>query len=84
MIETNGKSLTVQPSKLLAEHAKAIRALGKRAIADIIEIGRHLTEAKALAGHGNWLPWLKVEFGWTDQSARNFMQVHERPNPKIF
>jgi hypothetical protein len=27
--------------------------------------------------HGRWLPWLKDEFGWQDQTARNFMQVFE-------
>jgi hypothetical protein len=30
-----------------------------------------------IAGHGNWLPWLEREFGWTDRTARNFMAVHE-------
>jgi Protein of unknown function (DUF3102) len=60
----------------LAEHAKAIRALGKRAVADIIEIGRRLTEAKAIAGHGNWLPWLEREFGWTDKTAEKWMHVY--------
>jgi hypothetical protein len=61
----------------LAEHANEIRRLGKRAIGDIIEIGRHLIEAKKLAGHGNWLPWLDREFGWKEQSARNFVNVAE-------
>jgi DUF3102 family protein len=36
-----------------------------------------LIDAKALAGHGGWLPWLEREFGWTDQTARRFMQVAE-------
>jgi hypothetical protein len=61
----------------LADHASAIRSLGKRVIADIIEIGRRLAEAKRIAGHGNWLPWLEREFGWTDRTALNFMRVHE-------
>jgi Protein of unknown function (DUF3102) len=34
-----------------------------RPIRDIIEIGRRLTDAKAIAGHGNWLPWSEKEFG---------------------
>jgi Protein of unknown function (DUF3102) len=62
---------------ILAEHAAVIRARGKRVIGDIIEIGRRLTEAKKIAGHGNWLPWLKREFGWAEQTARNYMQVHD-------
>ena len=61
---------------ILAQNAEAIRALGKRVIDDIIEIGRLLTEAKQIAGHGNWLPWLEREFQWTDDTALNFMRVH--------
>ncbi len=34
----------------LAMKAAAIRAIGKRAVCDLIEIGRLLTDAKLLAG----------------------------------
>lgn len=61
----------------LAEHAAVIRALGKRVVRDVIEIGGRLTECKRIAGHGNWLPWLDREFGWNERTARNFMQAHE-------
>jgi hypothetical protein len=61
----------------LKEHANAIRSAGKRAIRDVIEVGRHLTEAKALVGHGGWLRWLECEFGWKDQTARNLMQMYQ-------
>jgi hypothetical protein len=27
--------------------------------------------------HGQWLPWLKAEFGWSRQTAVSFMQVCE-------
>jgi hypothetical protein len=47
----------------LDAHADAIRTLGKQTQHNIIEIGRHLTEARDLAGHGNWLFWLAREFG---------------------
>src|SRR5262249_57663010 len=59
----------------LAEHADAIRRLGKRVVGDVSEIGRRLSECKKLVGHGNWLPWLEREFGWSDQTARNFMRL---------
>ena len=62
---------------VLAEHAEAIRVIGKRVKADIIEIGRRLIECKAVLRHGEWLPWLEREFGWTDETARRFMQVAE-------
>jgi intein/homing endonuclease len=91
MSETNKKSPSVKnnpdqkaalahfPSneKVLAEHADAIRALDKQAGATVVDIGRRLIEAKALVGHGNWLPWLEREFRWTAETALRFMQVTE-------
>lgn len=74
----------ISVSNHLDEHAAIIRWLGKKAIHDIIEIGRRLSEAKKIAGHGNWLPWLEKEFGWTEQTALNFMRVHELAKSKNF
>ena len=68
----------------LAAHADAIRAIGKRVIADVIEIGERLTEAKKLVGHGGWLPWLDREFGWTEDTALNFMRCHELAKSRNF
>ena len=65
------------PQSRLAEHAEFIRKIGKRVIRDIIEIGRRLTEARALAGHDGWLPWLEREFGWSDDTALNYMRLYE-------
>jgi Protein of unknown function (DUF3102) len=59
----------------LAKHAAVIRELSKRVMKDIIEIGRRLTEAKELVGHGNWAGWLKTEFDWSAGTALNFMHV---------
>ena len=61
----------------LAEHADAIRGLGKRVVGDIIEIGRRLSECKRICGHGNWLPWLDREFGWTEMTATRYINVYE-------
>lgn len=66
---------------LLAQHAAAIRTIGKRVVADIIEIGGRLNECKRIVGHGNWLPWLDREFGWTENTARNFIRVMRWRNP---
>jgi antitoxin (DNA-binding transcriptional repressor) of toxin-antitoxin stability system len=70
-------STAVTTNKILVEHATAIRTAAKRTVKDIVEIGWRLTEAKKLVGHGNWLPWLEREFGWTEQTALNFMRLHE-------
>jgi len=60
---------------ILAEHAAEIRRRGKRVVADVIEIGRRLTEAKKIAGPGNWLPWLDREFGWSEDTAERFIRL---------
>jgi len=60
-----------------AQQAEAIRVLAKRTTADIIEIGERLIAAKATCNHGEWLPWLKDEFGWTERTAYNFINVVE-------
>src|SRR5262249_172303 len=37
-----------------------------------------------ICGHGNWLPWLNREFGWTDDTALNFMRVYELSKSRNF
>jgi hypothetical protein len=74
MTQTNN---LIPTETILAQNAEVIRALGKRVVGDIIEIGRRLSESKKLCGHGNWLPWLNREFGWGDDTALRFMQVSE-------
>jgi len=63
-----------QADPILAEHAVAIQALGKRALDDLIEIGRRLTECKRICGHGNWLPWLGREFGCSGSTALRYVR----------
>ena len=41
----------------------------------IIEIGKNLIEVKQVIGHGNWLPWLDAEFGFSQSTADRFMRV---------
>jgi hypothetical protein len=41
----------------------------------IVKIGQWLAEVKERLDYGKWLPWLKVEFGWTVRSAQPFMSV---------
>ena len=53
----------------LAEHAAAIYHLAGRVVADAIEIGRRLTDAKRFG------PWLKREFRWSEDTAERYMRV---------
>src|SRR5258708_1878960 len=87
-IQAGGQSVTemwrsnmaddlITTETILAQNAEVIRALGKRVVGDIVEIGRRLSESKKVCGHGRWLPWLDREFGWSEQTARNYMALHE-------
>lgn len=69
--------LVPETELILAEHAAVIRALGKRVVGDIIEIGRRLADAKDRCRHGGWLPWLDREFGWKETTALRFMRCHD-------
>jgi len=75
---TKAEVIPAKPDDVvLAEHAAVIRALGKRVVGDIIEIGRRLAEAKRIAGHGNWLTWLEGDLRWKETTARRFINVYE-------
>ena len=62
----------------LAERAQRIRNLVGVARTCIIEIGRELIAAKAQVGHGDWMPWLEEEFGWSVRTADNYMLVSRK------
>jgi hypothetical protein len=85
---TKGEVLLVEPgfdyspleaatAEKLKATAERIRQAVKRTIEDIIAVGNDLLAVKQELEHGQWLPWLRVEFGWTDRTARNFMAVAE-------
>ncbi|MBY0054114.1 DUF3102 domain-containing protein [Brevibacillus agri] len=42
-----------------------------------IEIGKRLTEAKALVAHGEWGDWLDANVHYSQSTANNFMRIAE-------
>ena len=48
----------------------------------VIEIGGLLIEAKEMLDHGEWLPWLKVNFGSSLKTADNYMNASRLANWK--
>jgi hypothetical protein len=63
---------------VLAEHADAIRQLGRQVTANVVEIGQRLAECRALLKEdNNWGSWLKTEFAWDEKTARNFINLFE-------
>lgn len=53
-----------------------IRALTASALANIIEIGRRLSEAKAMLPYGEFGPWLE-SVGYSHSTANNFMRLFD-------
>ena len=58
--------------------AERIRAKVKKTVEDIIDVGNDLLAVKEALPHGQFLPWLRAEFGWSERTAYNFISVAER------
>jgi hypothetical protein len=67
----------------LQRMADRIREAGHFACEAIIEIGTDLMAAQELLAHGDWLPWLKREFGWEKSQAYRFIQVAQTFGPAL-
>lgn len=64
--------LMVDDQAFLDLKAEQIRAVAANAV---VEIGRHLIEAKERVGHGQFLAWIEGEFKWKERAAENYMAV---------
>ena len=69
--------ISERTARILRSHARHIEQLGRRAVRDVIEIGRRLHDAKRRVGHGKFLCWIAHEFGWSERTAENFMRVYD-------
>jgi hypothetical protein len=50
----------------------------RNSLENIIEIGSELVAVKKALPHGQFGKWLDVEFGWSERTVRNFMDVSQR------
>jgi hypothetical protein len=74
--------LELKTAEKVQAAAERIRETVKRTIEDLIGVGRDLLAVKEALPHGQFGPWLRAEFGWTERTARNFMAVAEQFGPK--
>jgi hypothetical protein len=58
--------------------ADRIRDRVNKTFEDIIKAGNDLLAVKEALPHGQFLPWLKAECGWSEWSAKNFTSVAEK------
>ena len=70
--------LEVKVAEQVRSSADRIRERVKKTVEDIIDVGNELLAVKETLPHGQFGPWLKAEFGWSERSAQNFMSVAER------
>lgn len=58
--------------------AERIRQRLRKTLEDLIEVGNDLLAVKEALEHGQFLKWLRAEFGWSERTAYNFTSVAER------
>lgn len=61
---------------IIWQRTSEIKELMRLTAENIISIGQKLTEVKEQLGHGSFQNWLRTEFEWSEQTARQFMQVY--------
>ena len=73
----NAITVPVRDINTIASEIRYIQTdVQQYAAAGALKIGERLCEAKELLGHGEFGPWLKDEFGWTDRTAQKLMAVY--------
>lgn len=79
------ESLAPEVRTDVRESARRIHELERRTSESIIEIGQHLIRVKQRLPHGEFMPWLDAEFGWSWDTANRFIRVAEfvRDNPQF-
>jgi hypothetical protein len=58
-----------------APHANRIRKRAGRRFTHDVAIGRELLDVKNKIDRGQWLPWLAVEFNWSERHAQRLMNL---------
>jgi DUF3102 family protein len=66
--------LPVLAGEIRKAHAAAVEHQ-RRGLVEAMRAGDLLIEAKALAGHGNWLPWLQEHCQLSERTAQLYMRL---------
>jgi hypothetical protein len=61
---------------------RGCEAAAKAGLQHAMNAGRLLIEAKKKVGHGQWLPWLKANFPFSERTAQGYMKVADEV-PKL-
>ncbi|MGO9721184.1 MAG: DUF3102 domain-containing protein, partial [Methylocella sp.] len=61
----------------VADLTQKIKKIQGQELEARVEIGLGLLEAKELLAHGQFRPWLRREFRWSERAASNYMRLAE-------
>jgi hypothetical protein len=75
--DAGSNRLPILAAGIIAAH-QAAHLAAQTALRDAAECGRLLIEAKALVGHGNWLPWLEQNTTVSARQSQKYMRVAQR------
>ncbi|MEM7061610.1 MAG: DUF3102 domain-containing protein [Cyanobacteria bacterium P01_B01_bin.77] len=70
-------SLEASKRLIIQQRTGEIRERLRRSAQDVWEIGEKLSDVRSRLQYGQFLTWLKVEFGWSQRTAYNFIKVYE-------
>lgn len=77
-------ALNDRTPQIIAAEINSIKdQTGKMLLYSAIEVGRRLTEAKALVNHGEWLKWLENSVSYSKSTAENLMRIFEEYGTKL-
>ena len=65
---------TAMPSRTLEQITESARIHVQGAGQNLLQLGQDMLDAKALLGHGQWMPWLR-EIGQSARTAENLMRL---------
>ena len=68
--------LNTETRTIVWQRTSEIKSLIRLTAENIIAIGQKLIEVKSQLEHGSFQSWLRAEFEWSEQTARQFMQVY--------
>lgn len=77
VLDTVPSRASVRTPEIIGEEIRSLVSMANRTtLWFALEIGRRLTEAKALVGHGGWLGFLKDHTEFSERKAQDLMRVY--------
>ncbi len=71
------------PAQIASEINLIKSRTDKIMLQNCVQIGRYLTEAKAVLPYGEWGKWLKEEVSYSQRTAEHLMRIYQQFEPKL-